>query len=296
MSAKAVSLRGLRTFCVAAKNESFSAAADELFITPSAVSHQIKNLEEELGLKLFERGARELKLTGAGQGMYAEVSPLLTEIDTIVGSYRNSEVRSTVRMSVQPFFASEFFLPRLTEFNANHPDVDIKVSASDESAEHHPTDADLAIRLYRAPPQGVESQLLFPLRFAPAGAKSLADELTIENGAIVGDFPMVIHESYPKAWQQWSRIADIGLPAGGKVTRLDSMIAVVRAVEQGIGAALVPVPVANQWFSSGGITRLFDTELAADVSYFLIWQQDRLEKPAVAALRDWILQRFGTAA
>ena len=297
MNAKAsVSLRGLRTFCAAARHESFSAAADELFITPSAVSHQIKSLEKELGQQLFDRTARELRLTGTGQSLYADICPLIDQMDAIVGAYREGSARSSVRMSVQPFFASEFFVPRLSEFTAQNPEIDIQVAASDESAESHPADADLSIRLFRSPPQGVKSRLLFPMTLVPAGSRDLAKSLRVGDKRIVSDFPIIIHESYPKAWKQWSKSSGIELPKDGKTTRLDSMIAVVRAVEQGIGAALVPIPIADQWFLQKTITRLFEHELVADVSYYLIWREDRSGSDSVVRLRDWILERLSAGA
>ena len=291
-----VSLRGLRTFCVAAKHSSFSTAADALFITPSAVSHQVKNLETELGQRLFDRNARDLRLTGVGQSLFEDVSPLIEQIDTTVGNYRETRGQSAVRMSVQPFFASEFFVPRLSEFTADHPEISIQVAASDESPENHPSDADLSIRLFRAPPPGISSQLLFPMRLAPAGSRQLASSLKVEDGRIVSDFPLIVHESYPKAWKQWSRAAGIKVPKDARVTRLDSMIAIVRAVEQGMGAALVPVPVADQWFLQGTITRLFDADLIADVSYYLAWQERRPDRPDLALLRNWIIEKFAEAA
>jgi len=287
-----VSLRALRTFCVAARHESFSSAADELFITPSAVSQQVKSLEEELGQRLFDRNGRDLKLTSIGQGLYEEVSSLIEQLDSIVGTYKKGGTRSTVHLSVQPFFASEFFLPRLGAFTEKNPDIDIQVSASDESAENHPADTDLSIRLFSTPPPGVESQLLFPLRLVPAGSKALAKSLRVKDGRIVGEFPLIIHETYPKAWKQWSKGAGIMLPKISKVTRLDTMIAVVRAVEQGIGAALVPIPLADQWFLQKTIVRLFDQELVADVSYYLAWHKDRSADEGVCRLRDWILDNL----
>jgi LysR family glycine cleavage system transcriptional activator len=107
-SATPASLRGLRTFCVAARYESFKAAADELFITSSAVSQQVKALEAELGLKLFERGTRELKLSEHGQALFAELSPLIDQLDGVVADFKTSGRRKkSIRISAQPFFASE---------------------------------------------------------------------------------------------------------------------------------------------------------------------------------------------
>ena len=292
MANPSVSLRGLRTFCVAARLESFSAAAERLFITPSAVSHQIKRLEEELGVRLFDRNARDLKLTGAGQSLHAEAHPLIEQLDAIVASYRQDATRSAVRLSVQPFFASEFFVPRLSEFTASNPEIDIQVSASDESAETLPPDADLSIRLFRAPPAGVEAELLIPLTLVPAGSKAFARSLRVEGKRIASDFPIIVHESFPKSWKQWSKRTGIALPGKSKTTHLDSMIAVVRAAEQGIGAALVPVPLADQWFRQRTIVRLFDDALVADVSYYLIWNEESARRPEVERLRQWILERF----
>ncbi|MEM7278525.1 MAG: LysR family transcriptional regulator [Pseudomonadota bacterium] len=286
------SLRGLRTFCLAAKHESFSDAADELFITPSAVSHQIKGLEEELGQRLFDRNARELRLTGAGRSLHLELQTLIEQIDEVVSAVKNQTRRTSLRMSVQPFFASEYFVPRLGEFTQRHPDIDIQVGASDESAESRAGDSDLSIRLHSAPPVGVNSQLLFPLRLVVAGSKAMRDSLKVRNGLIESEFPLLVHESLPRTWKQWSKSSGIAIPAGAKVTRLDSMIAVVRAVEQGLGAGLVPVPIANQWFEQETIFQLFDKELLADLQYYLIWTDDRAAKGAVGVLKSWVLERF----
>ncbi len=286
-----VSLRGLRTFCTAAQYESFRDAGEALFITSSAVSHQIKSLETELGLQLFERSHRDLRLTETGRLLYAEVSPLIEEIDGVVAGYRKSEPRTAVRISVQPFFASEYFVPRLREFTAAHPEIDIQVGTSDESSDHLPPTADLSIRLFKAPPENSTSNLLFPLRMVAAGSPDFKKELIVKRKEIVSDFPLIVHESRPKAWKQWSKSAGVRLPADSKVIRLDSMIAIVRAAERGIGAALVPVPLGEQWFKQGSIVRLFPHELVADVSYFLVGK-DESPSRGVVLLRDWILQNF----
>ncbi len=286
------SLRGLRTFCVAARYESFKAAAEALFITPSAVSQQVRNLEDELGHKLFERGTRELTLTEVGRSLYAELQPLVEQMDEVVAQYKHTVRRKSVRISVQPFFASEYFIPRLSEFTAKHVEIDIQVGTSDEGEEKLPTDADLSIRLFKKPPPGARADLLFPLRMTPAGSPAFKKAIRVKGVKIVSDFPLVVHDTRPKAWQEWSKATGIELQNNAKVTRLDSMIAVVRAAEQGIGAALVPVPLAEQWFRQKTIVQLFDEELVADVSYYLVTKEDRAGDGAVEALRQWILERF----
>lgn len=290
------SLRGLRTFCVAAMHESFRTAGEVLFITSSAVSHQIKSLEQELGVQLFERSSRDLKLTETGRSFYEEVSPLIEQLNTIAASYKEGDRRSSVRISVQPFFASEFFIPRLSEFTAKNPDVDIQVGTSDETSEKHPPDADLSIRLFKSPPSGMLSNLLFPLRMVPAGSPDFKKSMSLRNKKIISEFPLIVHETRPKAWKRWAKTSGISLPENSKVTRLDSMIAVVRAAERGIGAALVPVPLADQWFKQGSIVRLFKQELVADLSYYLVCKEERAVDEAVRLLRDWILQNFADSS
>ena len=176
-----LSLRGLRTFCVAARYESFRTAGEELFITASAVSHQIKSLEEELGTLLFDRNSRELKLTSTGQSLYDDVNPLIEQLNAVAAKYKKGAIKSSIRISVQPFFASEYFVPRLSEFTAMHPEIDIQVGTSDESSEKHPSDADLSIRLFKAPPANMQSNLLFPLRLVPAGSADFKKKLKTKN-------------------------------------------------------------------------------------------------------------------
>lgn len=287
-----IGLRALRTFCVAAKHESFRIAGEELFITPSAVSHQIKALEQELGETLFDRNSRDLRLTEVGRALFEEACPLMDRLEEVLASYKRSFRKASIRMSVQPFFASEYFVPRLSEFTAAHPEIEIKVGTSDETPETHPADADLSIRLFRSPPAGMSSDLLMPLTLAPAGSPEFQRGLRVQGNRIVSDFPLVIHDTYPAAWKQWSRSSGILLPEDSKATRLDSMIAVVRACERGLGAALVPVPLADLWFRNGSIVRLFSQELVAEVSYFLVVRDDRADDPAVRLLRDWVLRNF----
>jgi LysR family glycine cleavage system transcriptional activator len=287
-----VGLRALRTFCVAARHESFRTAGEELFITASAVSHQIKSLEQELGESLFDRNNRELTLTEVGRALLEEAAPLIDQLEIVLARHTKRSRPRSVRISVQPFFASEYFVPRLSEFTVAHPEIDIKVGTSDETPETLPADADLSIRLFRAPPPGVASELLFPLTLAPAGSPDFKKGLEVRDDCIVSEFPLLIHETYPMAWKQWSKSAGIELPGNSKATRLDSMIAVVRACERGLGAALVPVPLADLWFKYGSIVRLFSQELVTDVSYYLVVREDRAHDPAVSLLNDWILQNF----
>ncbi len=286
-----MSLRGLRTFCAAARHESFRKAGEELFITASAVSHQIKSLEAELGQPLFERTSRTLRLTNAGRSMYADTCPLMRQLDDAVLRYRKSEARRVLRVSVQPFFASELFIPKLNAFTAKHPDLDLTVDTSDETAEQLPANADVGIRLFRSPP--ASAQRIFRLMLIPVGSPEFRRSLRVDKAQrIVSPFPLIVHETRSTAWSDWSAISGIGIPKDATTLRLDSMIAVARAAQQGLGAALVPAALSTNWINSGTLVPLFDQALESDDAYYLISRDDKSSDPDVRVLCDWVLQNF----
>lgn len=296
MSTRNLSLRGLRTFCMAAEHESFRDAAEKLFVTASAVSHQIKSLENELGKTLFERRTRSLALTDAGKALYDDVSPLLIQLDDVTARHKNATLRSTLSISVQPFFASERFVPRLPDFRIKHPDIDIKIDTSDESAAKHPGKADVSIRVFKSPPDKLAADRLFALRLVPAAAPEFRDKLRVRAKKVISDFPLIVHSTRPNAWRQWQNSARIELPKDVTSLQLDSMIAVVRAAERGMGAALVPVQLSDAWFSSGSLVPLFPHELTTDDAFYLVCRKADADNENVRSLRRWALENFADDA
>jgi LysR family glycine cleavage system transcriptional activator len=288
-----ISLRGLRTFCVAAEHETFRETAEKLFITASAVSHQIKNLESELGQKLFERTSRSLTLTAAGISLLKDIKPLISRLDEVAARHRKTTMRATLSISVQPFFASELFIPGLPAFTRDHPDIDIKVDTSDESAEKHPATADVSIRVFRSAPEGYSSDRLFPLRLIPAASPDVLGELVVDETSISGDVPLLVHDNRPKAWRQWEKSSGLMVPRDASIIRLDSMIAIARAAERGLGAALVPVQLSDAWFDSGSLVRLSDHELLTSDAYYFVCRHADVDKETIRTLRRWVLQNFG---
>ncbi len=286
------SLRGLRTFCIAAECASFRAAAERLFITASAVSHQIKSLEEEFGTKLFEKSGRSLQLTNAGESLYADVSPLISRLDSMTSRHKRAKPRGTLNISVQPFFASELFVPRLTGFTRQHPDIEIKVDTSDESSKKHPASSDVSIRVFRSPPRDLASDRLFALRLIPAASAEFRDRVKVRNKRIASDFPVIIHDSRPRAWADWQKKSGIRFPEAATTLRLDSMIAVARAAERGLGAALVPSQLSDSWFDSGALVRLFPSELITDDAYYFVCRRGDENREHVTLLREWAVSEF----
>jgi LysR family glycine cleavage system transcriptional activator len=170
-------LDGLRCFEAVARRLSFSAAAEEQHLTQPAVSRQIKSLEEELGAPLFHRATRRVELTAAGQALQRVVAPALARLDACVRQIRMSRSRALVSLTTFPSFASLWLMPRLAEFERGHPEVDLRISASDRIVEADDIELDLALRY--CPPERVPagSSRLFGEVLTPVIGTRLADAI-----------------------------------------------------------------------------------------------------------------------
>ncbi len=285
-------LRALRSFCAAARHQSFKLAAEELFVTASAVSHQVKGLEEELGVSLFDRSTRTLTLTEAGQALFDDVDPLLRQISLVMSRFRNRHQRQSLRISVQPFFASELFVPRLSEFSALHPDIDMQIDTSNEAWEHHPPVADVSIRVFRSAPPNLVADAFYPLRLIPACSPALYKKIVDKRKKVVHPFPMIVHSQRSDQWQLWKDSAGVEVPKPLRIIELNSTVAVVRAAQQELGVAIVPMPLSQQLFASGQLVPLYEHEAPTKDRFYFVCSPDMAETPAVQALRKWVLKTF----
>lgn len=286
------SLRGLRTFCVAARLLNYRRAAAELHVTPSAISHQIKRLEAELGAELFVRVKKRIALSEEGRKLLDEVAPLMNQIDEAATRFYNRQRRPQLRVSVQPFFASELFVPMLKGFTENHPDLDIFVDTSDESLAYHPANADASIRLFDRIPSTLDAMALFPLTLVAACSSELRNTLGDGSGAIDPRISLIVHNTRPDAWQLWHKQRGVRMPADQRIVHLDSMIAVLRAAERGLGIALVPLPLAQLWFDSGAVVRFGDDRLVTSDIYHFVSDPQSTNAASVRLLRHWAIETF----
>lgn len=288
------SIRGLRTFCVAARCLSFKAAAEELCVTPSAVSHQIKGLEQQLQARLFERRTREIALTELGATLFAQVEPLLSELDNVTARFmqRNGQ-RRVLRLSLLPFFASEMFIPRLSAFADQNRAIDIRVETTEAGALHSSaSDASILLLQSRPAETGMIVHPLFPLRLAPACSPQLARDLKLGDPRALLGTTLIVHKARPHAWADWFASMSIVLERTPKVIHLDSMFAIARAAERGLGVALVPIPLSGTWFNTGALVRPCIGELETTDHYYFVYRADAERNPDVCALRDWVIATF----
>lgn len=284
--------RSLRVFCLAARHRSFKFAADELYLTPSAVSHQIKELEQTLGTRLFERKPRSLELTRTGAELLEQVEPLLEALDRSVAQIARGGGRHRVRLVLPPLFASELFIPRLTTFCARHPGIDLEIDSREARPLAHPASADVSVLLTDSEPQGLQCTRLFPLSLTAVCAPQHRRAVAQLGAEVFKELTLIVHRPSANAWIAWAQEAGIPAPEPANVLELDTLHAVVRAAECGIGVALVPSAHCAAAFRSGTLTRIFAIELPTPDTYYLVNRTRDGDKPEVRALAEWMREQF----
>lgn len=282
--------RSLRAFCIAARRRSFKAAADELYLTASAVSHQMKELEASLGVTLFERRTRSIELTTAGRSLLEEIDPLIEALDRGVARIARRNRRTQLRLQLPPLFAAELFIPHVAAFCDTHPSIDLQLDTRDPRPAQHPQSADLSVLLAEAAPQGLKATRLFSTPLVAACAARHAAAAERLGARLLVESALIVHRSMPSAWSNWALEAGLEEPEPRSVLELDSMIAVLRAAERGAGLALVPLALAAGWLDSGRLVRLFAVDLPLTEAYFLVSRPKDAARPEVAAMARWILE------
>ena len=288
--------RNLRVFCVAARHRSFKFAAEELCLTPSAVSHQMKELEEILGARLFERRPRSLELTRAGDALLAEVEPLLDALDRSVAQIARGGGRRSVRMVLPQFFATELLIPRLGGFRALHPGVDIQIDSHEPRPGSHPPSADVSVLLRDSEPQGLQCTRLFTVSLTAACAPQHLPAVARLGSEIFRELTLIVHKPSASAWSAWAQEVGIAEPEPASVLELDSLHAVVRAAESGLGVALVPTAHCAERFRCGALAPVFAVDLPTTDALYVVRRAKDADKAEVSALATWILDEFGPAA
>lgn len=286
-------LRHLRVYCVAARALSFKDAALLLHLTPSAVSHQIKTLEEQLGQRLFERKTRSLELTPQGKRLLDDIEPLFEAVDAALSRITAHRARSALRVTLPPFFASELFVPRLASFYERAPGIDIHLDTTDPRPDEHPASADVSILLaQQAPADDLDVHELFALTLTAACSPRIAARVRELGARVFRDVALIVHRSRPHAWTQWAEEAGLDARHVKQIMELDSMYAVVRAAERGLGIALVPTVLSAAWFESGALVRVRELELPTLDRYFFVHRRTDSARAEVNLLRRWAIAEF----
>ena len=297
---RSISFRGLRAFCLASHYLSFKDAADHLCLTGSAVSHQISDLEEELGCNLFRRLTRSIERTEKGEQLYTQLIPHMQGIEQAVLTAKSQKVRTPLLVQVPEFFASELLMPLMSSFSDKHEDVDLRIESMHATDEIN-NSADLNIILSRKIPAGRDVEKLFPIRYIPACSQELFQQYQdsgVSGPGAIQDATILLHKARPNAWMQWAQHTGTADIAPRQIIYVDTMFALVRAAERSAGIALVPMPVSKAWFDSGALVPLGNSELVTEDYYWMRTNQLPGKREAASKFAEWVvthLQRYGVA-
>ena len=283
------SLTGLRAFEAAGRHLSFTRAATELHVSQAAVSHAIKSLEEQLGVRLFRRGPRGLLLTEQGQSFLPPVRDAFRRLEAATETLIAQDASGALTVSVLPSFAARWLVPRLSRFRDRHPEIDVLVSAHDAPINFDRDNVDVALRYGAGDYTGVVvepflTEEIFPvvspvLRARPPGLRRPED---------LAHYTL-LHDDLEPGWPAWLLRAGLTHidPRRGPAFSDSSML--LQAAVDGQGVALGRSALARDDLKAGRLVRPFHLSLPAQFSYFVLYPPHTARRAKVIAFRDWLM-------
>ncbi len=289
-------LPAFRTFEAAARNLSFSRAAETLGVTPAAVSSQIRSLEAQLGVKLFLRTSRQMALTNAGQILLTGVSDAFATLTRTVAQLSTADSH-TLRVTCSASFAAKWLLPRLERFRAAHPGVDVVIDASDAIADLTSGGGSIAIRFGHGAWPGTHAERLteeqvFPV-CSPAlltGPHPLREPRDLRHHSLIHLEWQASGDDWPD-WRGWLLAAGVTDIDASHGVRMTSYALASQEAIAGRGVALGNTSLVGDDLASGRLVRPFavSVKVAADFAYYLVTPTGLTDRPLVAAFCDWAL-------
>ncbi|AYD66109.1 transcriptional regulator GcvA [Achromobacter sp. B7] len=279
----------LRAFEAAARHQNFSRAADEMHVTHGAVSHQIRALEQDLGVALFTRHGKRLTITLQGAQFAQAVRRALQDIAQATQAIREESRQKRITVSSIPSFAARWLAPRLGKFIEQNPGTELVLQTSGRLHDLVRDGIDVGIRFGQGQYPGLAVQRLMGDSYYPVASPSY-------NG---GGLPATPQQLTPaqllrsdEPWLPWFQAANLTLaePAGG--VRFQDLSMLIRSAVAGNGIALVRHVVAMQEIASGELVRLFDVAVKSPWHYYLACPPEALHKPQVQAFRQWLMEEI----
>lgn len=291
MTARLPSLNGLRAFEAAARHLSFTQAASELNVTQTAISHQIRRLEEELGIRLFVRKNRALALTPQAKDYLPGVRAAFNDLRLATDRLLRKDDSRVLTISTLASLAAKWLLPRLSIFQETHPGIDVRITTSTSLVDFKSGDVDAAIRYGRGHWPGVRAQWLMADELFPVCSSSLVRSNKPLRCPEDLAHHTLLHTSggYDDDWRLWLTAA--GLPAD--ISRrpgpsFDLILMTVQAAIDGIGVAMGRTSYVQEDIAKGRLVVPFRIALPADAGFYLVSPEGRADPPKLRAFRDWL--------
>ncbi len=288
-------LAGLRAFEAAARLLSFKRAAEELHVTPTAISHQVRQLEQAIGARLFERRTRQVFLTPEGQVLLPVLRDGFDAFARTLEGLTRTQRRSTVTLSATPAFTAKWLVPRIAAFRKARPDIDLTLLATLEVVDVKTGVADLALRYGRGPYPDLIAERLTIDRFAPVASPRLRLKKATDLRSAT-----LLHSDWRRSdprnptWRHWLTIAGIeGVDARAGVRFSDETHAIQAAVA-GTGVALHSLLLVAEELATGTLVVPFGPEIEG-FALHLVHGKDRPVTEPIAAVKDWLRAQFADA-
>ncbi len=284
-------LTAIRYFEAAARHLSFTKAAEELHVTHSAISHQIKSLEAWLGLQLFRRMNRAIVLTEAGQAYMRPVKEAFERLGEASRILKAREQTGTLTVSTMPSFAAKWLVPRLGSFREQHPDIDVRIAASERLVDFNREDVDVAIRFGSGTWPGLHSSLLLKENLFPVcSPKLLRGPIPLREPAdLIHHNLLYDYDWRENVWLRWLTDAGVKVQSLRHSLSFNHSNLMLQAAADGLGVALTGGPLAGDDLAAGKLVRPFETVLRRETGFFLVAPEATVDRPKVKAFREWIL-------
>jgi LysR family glycine cleavage system transcriptional activator len=296
MSRRIYPLNALRAFEASARHSSFVKAADELSVTPAAVSHQVKKLEEFLGFPLFRRRSRGLLLVKSGQSLLSELSEVFLHLDKAMERVINDDSCGTLTLSVAPTFAVMWLISRLQKFYALHPDIDVRISTGLGLVDFQRDDFDAAIRLGNGQWFGLEAIKLFDESVSPMcsprlleGPNAIKSPNDLRKHVLLHNHSMDYDPDAP-TWEKWLEAAGARGVDASRGTHFSLPDHGLQAAMDGAGVVLGWRSLFANDIAAGRVVEPFDLTLPLGSSFYLVYPEANSLRSNIVAFRDWLLK------
>ncbi len=287
-------LNALRAFEATARHLSFTNAARELSVTPAALSHQIKGLEDFLGQRLFERRTRSIALTSAGQALYPGLHAAFIQIRQSVEMVDRAPNDNVLVVSAPPGFTAKWLAPRLFRFLMANPEIDARISATQGLANFTTDGVDIAIRNSQSPARGLVSKRLFAIKLLPVASPRLVAEHGLAVPQDLAKVPLIHDDMLGSltglpTWSDWLAAAGVDGINLARGLRFSSPDHALEAAVEGAGVLLAHNVLAYDDLRTGRLVAPFELQLPTERSFQLVCPEAHERRPKVRAFTTWIL-------
>ena len=288
------SLKGIEAFVAAAESSSFRIAAEDLHLTTSAVSRRIQSLEEQMGVQLFDRTTRTVRLTPTGQHYLDLLMPGLLVIEEAGRAVQDRVEEESIRVACSSMLASQWLQPNLTGFRQRWPNFQIEIYSLDPLQLSSATSTDLRIATINDGHECSGWKRLFGMEFFPICSAELAESHMLRTPRDMTGFPLIQSPSAKDAWSMWFRAAGLKGLEPKSVIMIEDSGAYIDAVAQGLGIGLGGPHMSGDALRRGHVRRMFDVACHYPRSVFLRVSDKATDRTPVRALYDWLVEKAGT--